>query len=133
MYNPTKKQGKSNNKRSIDGRPTAPWPTTYIAAAVGGVFLLDQLLGTLDLVQGDTLGRASRFADSLGVRFPLSFTLFVARRWHEGSARNVSKKKMEVGMLKVGSELLRSVLFGQNKRKQYVLGKLATLLSINLI
>lgn len=74
----------------MDGGPP-PSVVTYIT--VGGVLLLDQLLGALDLVQGNALGRASRLADPLGVRFPLSFTLFVARRWHEGSVEKYDRKK----------------------------------------
>lgn len=76
------------------GPPPRSATTTYIT--VGGVLLLDQLLGALDLVQGDALGRASRLADPLGVRFPLSFTLFVARRWHEGSVGRENGRELGV-------------------------------------
>lgn len=93
-FHQTKRQQiiiKSNNKRSLDGGP--PPSVTYIT--IGGVLLLDQLFGALDLVQSDSLGRASRFADPLGMRLPLSFTLFVTRRWHEGSVGKYDKKKRE--------------------------------------
>lgn len=52
---------------------------------VGGVLLLDQLLGALDLVQRDALGRAARLTDPLGMGLPLRFALLVTRRRNEGS------------------------------------------------
>lgn len=49
------------------------------------VLLLNQLLGTLDLVQGDTLGGPSSLPHALSMCLPLRFALFITHRWHKGS------------------------------------------------
>lgn len=67
----------------LDAQRTALTHYTYFVARSGSVLLLDQLLGTLDLVQRDALGRAARLPDALGMSLALRFALFVPRRWYK--------------------------------------------------
>ena len=53
----------------------------------GGVFLLllllDQLLGGLEVLQGDALRGPPRLSHSLGVGFPLDLVLLISHRWNK--------------------------------------------------
>lgn len=49
------------------------------------IFLFDQLLGTLDLIQRHALRGATRLTNTFRMRFTLRFALLVANGWHKGS------------------------------------------------
>ena len=86
------RSGAGKGGRGGGGTGSSPWAVDHKLLELRGprrvlrlLLLLDELLGRLEVLQGDALGAPPGLPDPLGVGLPLDLMLLITDRRHKGS------------------------------------------------